>query len=336
MREIQIGCLGFESFAPPEVFVSGVYDQYGVTVADLRWHLPSCDNCAAISGVRDQLTDFDRVRFEKLIESLGQLQETLQKRLQREEAYAEFSASLYADEFVGKQEGQGYSREDVFDANRELELQEVRPKVYFWAVRLHAAVGQVVAHWLEMFLPPAFPREFIYGQAGLADVRIDYTTGRKRILLPPELFQLLTNSSQGAAGLLFRALLLGEAVGGLVENTDLLKLLLEGEEPARSGDAGPAIDWQKIWEQYSAFADLEMRSLLSGVGATGSGGSAVSRETIETIIQSLQTIDQRTEDLLQGQTAIMERICEMEKAARQLLDAYEKASTERRDPASKG
>ena len=114
LREIQIGRLGFESFAPPEVFVSGVYGQYGVTVADLRWHLPCCDNCAAISGVRDQLTDFDQVRFEKLIKLLGQSQEILQERLQRVEGYAEAFASMTADEFVGKQEGQGYSREDVF------------------------------------------------------------------------------------------------------------------------------------------------------------------------------------------------------------------------------
>src|SRR5208282_6578754 len=96
LREIQIGCLSFESFAPPQVFVSGVYDQYGVTVADLRWHLPCCDTCIAISGVRDQLTDFDRARFEKLIESLGRLQDSLQERVCREEACAHGLAQLQA------------------------------------------------------------------------------------------------------------------------------------------------------------------------------------------------------------------------------------------------
>jgi len=321
LREIQIGCLDFESFAAPQVFVSGVYDQYGVTVADLRWHLPRCDNCGAVGGVRDQLTDFDRLRFEKLIESLGRLQESLQARLWREEVYAEGLASFQADEFVGKQEGQRYSWEDWFESVKDSELQEVRPRVYFWAVRLHAALGQAVARWLELFLPPAFPRVFIYGETGLADVRIDYSEGRKRILLPPELSQLLTKSSQGAAALLFRALLLGEAAGGLVKKADLSELILEGKEPARRGDTSPAIDWEKVWEHYSAFADLETTRLLSGGRATGSSGVTVSPEKIETIIQSLQTIDQRTEDLLQGQTAMMERQTEMEKATRQLLDA---------------
>ncbi len=118
LHEIQIGCLSFESFAPPEVFVRGVYDQYGVTVADLRWHLPCCDICAVTSGARDQLADFDRVRFEKLIKLLGRSQESLQECLQRGEGHAEAFGSMTADEFVGKQEGQGYSREDVFEANK--------------------------------------------------------------------------------------------------------------------------------------------------------------------------------------------------------------------------
>ena len=87
----------------------------------------------------------------------------------------------------------------------------------------------MVARWLELFLPPAFPRVFIYGEAGRADVRIKYSEGRRRIQLPLELFQLLTNSSRGAAALLFRALLLGEAFGHLVKETDLLELELEGE-----------------------------------------------------------------------------------------------------------
>jgi uncharacterized protein YukE len=284
-----------------------------------------------MSGVRDQLTDFDLVRFEKLIELLGQLQESLQKRLWREEVYAEGLASMHADEYVSKQEGQGYSWEDWFESRKAGELQEVRPKVYFWAVRLHAAVGRLVARWLELFLPPAFPRVFIYGEAGRADVRLEYSEGRKRILLPAELFKLLTNSSQGAAALLFRALLLGEAVGGLVEKADLSELILEGEEPARRGDAGPTIDWEKVWEHYSAFADLETTNLLSRGGATGPNNLAVLPEKVEAIFQVLQKIDQTTEGIFQGQTAMMERQSEMEKATRQLLDACEKASTERRE-----
>jgi hypothetical protein len=288
--------------------------------------------------VRDQLTDFDQVRFEKLIKLLGQSQEILQERLQRVEGYAEAFASMTADEFVGKQEGQGYSREDVFEANKEFELQEVRPKVYFWAVRLHAAVGQEVARWLEMFLPPAFPRVF-YGEAGLADVRIDYSEGRKWIPPPSELLQLLANNSQDAARTFFSALLLGEAFGSLIEKSSLANLIiLEAHESAFSSSVPVGIDWQRVWEHYLAFADLEAKRLTSGVPGTSSPGiqlasdegAAYGRNPEEPNYTPNITINEAVESARFDHTVIMDRQEDIVRVLKQLQEAGGKAPDEMR------
>jgi hypothetical protein len=333
LREIEIGGLTFQHFAPPRVFVSGVYDRFGVTVSDLRWHLPLCQTCEAIFGVENKLADFDRLCFEKLIELAASLQECLEARIREEEEYAEAYASSCAEEFVGEQQHFGYSRELLFEAEKEFRLQESRPKIYYWAVRLHAAFGGVVARWLETLLDPAFPRVLVYGEAGLADVRIRYSEGREAMRLPSELAHLLTMGRQDVAAPLLRALLLAEALGGLVDKADLSELITEGEELIRhgGGGGGPAIDWEMVWKHYSAFAVLESARVLPMESIAAPSLRALPREDLEIIGRSLQVIEQRTEDLLQGQTAMMERQCEMEKAERQLLNAFEKSSTQNRE-----
>jgi len=367
LREIQLGRVGFEHFAPPEVFTSGLFQQFGVTVADLRWHLAYCAVCGSKKEVRDQLAYFDQLRFTKLIEGLESLQECVQERFRRKEEVAEKVAHM-ADGLIEPDGEDEDFREMSAEANRELILEQVRPRVYLWAIKLHAVVGDTVGRWLETFLPPAFPRrkfvqfdsfEMLPGDDQIvldpsdvriedtgcslsladSDVQIDYTGGRERIQLPPDLFHLLAQTAQEPKGLVFRALLLKEAFGSLVRNNDLQSLLIEGLEPIvieglgpiDNGHDIPGGDWQKVWEHYSAFADLEANRLAASPAMAGPTGTLPTPSSIEALAQYLASIDRTTKDLLQGQTPMMDSLERIESAQRQLLEKYDKIPAGRRD-----
>lgn len=326
-REIELKHLRIEDFALPDVFTSGLYSRYDVTIADLRWHLFGCSTCTAMREAGAQLRDFDKERFEGLAHILEWADGLVQERLRRQEDIAEAVASDMADAYVRDLGAEAeYSREGLVEAYKDgMFRQEVEPKIHYWAVKLHTFLGGGVNGWLETLLPPSFPRIRHYTEAGLADVRIDFTEGFSRGQLA--LIDRVLPSEAAGPGLrpLLRALLLDEAFGGSVTDADVVASVREAGKPVAGSGQTPALHWKKLWEQYTAFADTLVKGFFSGVVIPRTTELVIISDGAPKVIEQLNRIDQNSEAALAGQTAMMERSWEMEKAVRQLLNALERS-----------
>ncbi len=179
-------------------------------------------------------------------------------------------------------------------------------RVYLEIVLLYARAGKAAGDWFGTFLPPGAPCNWL-----------------QRLSLAPDLIRLLRNDQDAAKSLLC-ALFLGEAFGGLTAGV--------AEALAPSGsfpipfqvDASP-VAWAKVLDHYSAFAALQATRLLENTVGGTVPRPELCPEGTEQIMRILETISQKTEEISQGQTAMMERIWEIEKAERQLLDTYERS-----------
>jgi len=325
LREIHIGRLKISDFAPPEVFSSGLFNQYSLTVADLRWHLSECDECgSSMTVARDQLSDFDLGRLTTLGAALDCFNSALGAQLAglRDESDSLGELVVRESEW-GKGEPAaraglvGFWSDKVFEENRD--------RFFLAAIRIHAFLGGCIARWLETLLPPATPRARVVRDHEIVDVWI--ASDRVDAAKVPDLSSLLTRDEKIAAFLL-RSLLVREAFENLaaepgdrlIEKECAVPKLLEPqtEEIQR-------LRWRTIWEHYTDLAKMKAERVCRVSGMAGPTDSRIA-EKLETLAKKVEAIDERTERLLYGQTAIMASLERLEAAAARLLREYEDAS----------
>ena len=179
-------------------------------------------------------------------------------------------------------------------------------------------------------MPPRFPRIVTMDKGGkVSDVVPQVDDLRKTVYLAKDFIEIFPNISQERASHCLRALYLAETFGGMW-SVDELKQLRKSELESSVPNA-PGVDWEKVLQHYSMLADLETNRFSLTATRAGSLQSPVLQEGIKSIMRMLEPIalipkiSQNTKDLLHGQTAVMVRIDEIEKAERQVLEACEKA-----------
>jgi hypothetical protein len=328
LREIQLGRLQIADFAPPEVFTSGFYEVYSLTLADLRWHLGECDACASCTNeARVQLEAVDRGRFEAINEALDAWQEAIASRFRTAEFLSDGLARDIVDitdEYVNHVQD---DEDGAFGDFRRRILEETRERVYLAAIKVHAFFGQTIARWLETLLPPALPRVFHVGAGGkTVDVRIHCDRFRIQLSAAPDFLGVLAGNDQ-VARVLLRCLLLWEAFGSLgpdlADEAAVAKLLGDCATPDWPGERKRDIAWQRVWEHYSDLADMTVERLWKTAGSIVPGESAISAQ-LETITKKLHAIDEKSQGLLDAQTAMMDSLERQEAVHRELLEAYRK------------
>ena len=292
LREIQLGHVALEE----------VFEHWDVSLSEVRRHLLVCVACAAsMDEVRIQLRHFDRTRLAEIDQDLcSKLEKTLQ--------WAEFSARGWAEAIAEDMPRFVEIREDFVEDASAGFLSQNRERVYLEIVRLHAEVGKRVEGWFETFLPRGLGGNCL-----------------QTLSLAPDLVRLLCSTNPEAAKSLLRALLLKEAFGCLTENiADTLAPKMNSGE-LLGGDLWSPIAWATVWGHYSALAEFSSGRLSESLVGISESRATPLPEGLEDLLHSVAEISQRIEGVLEGQTAMMERIEEIEKAEKQLLNCYDNA-----------
>jgi len=328
LREIEIGRLKISDFAPPEVFSSGLFNQYPLTVADLRWHLTECDECgSSMTVARHQLADFDLMRLAALGAALDCLQTALGAQLDWLKGESDFLGELVVDESE-REKGEPTGRADLVGFWSDQVFEENRDRFFLAAIRIHAFLGGRIARWLETLLPPATPRAHVVRDHEIVDVRI--ASDRVDAAEAPDLSSLLAEDEKAAAFVL-RSLLVREAVGNLAAEPG--DELIEKEcaapkllEPQTEGIQ--RLRWRTVWEHYTELAEMKAERVCRIGGMAGPTDSRIAEQLkplLEAVVKKVEAIDERTESLLYGQNAIMDSLERLEAAAARLLREYEDA-----------
>ncbi|MGO9256333.1 MAG: hypothetical protein ACLQU1_08545 [Bryobacteraceae bacterium] len=288
LRDIQLGNVGLEE----------AFEVSGISPYAVRRHLLVCAACAAsMDEVRVQLRHFDRAR-------LAEIDQDLRSKLDEALHWAESSARGWAEDIA---EGMSVGESFVEDASAGFVSQN-RERVQLEIIRLHSDIGKRVEGWFETFLPPDLAGNWL-----------------QTLSLAPDLVRLLCSTNQEAAKVLLRALLLREAFGCLTEDiADAVAPKMNSGE-LFGGDLSSPIAWKTVWRHYSALAGLSIGRLSESLVGITEPRSAPRPEGFDKLLQRVEEISQRTDEIWQGQTAMMERIDEIEKAERQLLTAYDNA-----------
>jgi hypothetical protein len=252
--------------------------------------------------VRVQLRHFDWTR-------LAEIDKDLRSKLEETQQWAESSAKSWAETIADVLFSRGEDGLESFveDASRDF-VRQNENTMYLKVIRLHADIGKKVEDWFETFLP-----------AGLGGNWI------QDLSLAPDLIRLLCSTNQEAAKSLLRATLLKQAFDCLTDDIAgaVAPELNSGE--LFGGDPLSPIAWAAVWVHYSALADLSIGRLSELIVGIGGPSYEPLPAGFEKLLRSVEEISQRTEEIWQGQTAMMERIEESEKAVRQLLNAYDNA-----------
>ena len=140
---------------------------------------------------------------------------------------------------------------------------------------------------------------------------------------------LLTTTDEKIEGAFLRSLLLAEAFAGTLEDASAQQLLLSivSDSPKQQG-----ISWEKVWEHYSALANLEASRLRNSLAKRNPLQTQLTSESIQAIFEPLQRIETKMDELKDvlrfDHTVIMERQAEMEKALRELLEKANRAPSD--------
>lgn len=295
LRQIQLGNLTIRDFIPPQVFKSEHFKQYKVTMADLRQHLLDCGACGeAMNRAMLQLKEFDEEWSSIVIEQLESVLNGL-------------------DEDLDMLPGLPGDTDGIYET--ELNFAHLR------AVQDHVRVGKSLRTFFEVLFTTAqaFDAASLKRRAG----RLEQETASPCVTLPKEVGEILVHGAAGTAREALRALLLADSFYGYFEPeregrryTEIWGL------KARDADG---IEWMRIWQHFSTLADLEVDRLRGLDPEASSSKFSELIKQLEAAFDTLVKIDQRTESLLDGQTAMMERICQLERATRELLDQSAKA-----------
>ena len=247
------------------------------------------------------LRHFDRTRLAEIDQDLrSSLEEALQ--------WAESSARDWAAAIADILDRRGGTEESFVEDATEGFVSQNRDRVYLEIIRLHSDIGKRVEDWFETFLPSGLGRNWL-----------------QTLSLAPDLIRLLCNTNQEAAKSLLRALLLKGAFGSLTEDIADAAAPKMNSGELFGGDLWSPVAWADVWDHYSTLSSLSIGRLSESLIGIGEPRSEAPPEGLEKLLHSVEELSQRTEEIWQGQTAIMERIEEIEKAEKQLLNAYDNA-----------
>jgi len=332
LREIESGRLKISDFAPPEVFSSGLFSQYPLTVADLRWHLTECDECGCSMAVaRDQVEAFDSDRTAAISAALDSVEEALTCRIAWLRQESQSMAEDIAAEFGSEYEEPTLRADLVEDWSRNILLENL-DRYYLAAIRAHAFLGKAIWGWLATLVRPALPRVLVSRGGDIIDVGVSNDEIVAVMRSAPHLAAILAADTK-LAHLLLRSLLLRQAFGGLVpdvsEQADVAALLSDAtpELPVRGRTA---IDWRKVWEHYTAFAETQAERVCAvpGIAEPTELQISISEQLEahrkwfqESLGKGLETIGETVRD---GQAAMMDSLGRQEAVHRELLEAYRK------------
>lgn len=86
------------------MFSSGLFEEHGVTLSDLRWHLANCAACnASMDEAEAQLRRFDESRLTTLNDLLKSFLDLLENGLERLRLAAENAAEDIAEAWLDHQ-----------------------------------------------------------------------------------------------------------------------------------------------------------------------------------------------------------------------------------------
>jgi hypothetical protein len=323
LREIQLGNKRMQDFATPQVFKSGLLEQYGVTIADLRQHLRNCKSCAAsMQTAQSQLRQDD----EKLVKTLSGALEAIgcivKMRLGDEDMWDEVPAKDTAIilPWEDNPEEDIYAQpNDVWDNTY---YEEILPRVRLWEIKANVVIGGIAWRWLETLVPvDVWGRQCSIDDGKVTDIRI----------LPPvhlpdlvsqlqstgEMPRLLYEASPHPGSRLVRALLLHQAFHGLLAAVDVSSLFYQLEKILDTIDTNEqtfGVDWNIVWADYSALAESIVDRLLHRVDTRGTIQVRAAPSSLGTVSKPTIDMEQEMADLRHGQTATMALLMDMVEA----------------------
>jgi hypothetical protein len=322
LRDVECGRVALKDFGSPmtEVLIRSL-QEYGrvITIADLRRHLLACADCSATATVAwTQLRDFDREQTDKLVAGLDRFGEALSERLRREGDDAEREALDLAEEISAF--GENDSEDLVKGAKSEF-LALRKNHVFLWAIKVNILLGELTSPWVESFLlsPSPSAASLFDGRSWRLRLGDRAALGR---LMGAEGFVGLVAGSRGLTSLL-RSFYLRDAFPGL-SSTDLTALLRGGQLPVIREEGPLLVNWEIVWEHYSLLARLEAGSLGSAAPAEGPLPSSCGSQ-FQVILERLAVIEGQNENLLGGQTAVMDAVLDLVSAQDRLLRGFQAA-----------
>lgn len=319
IREIEVGAQPVECFAQPRVFESGLYETYGVTIADIRQHLRDCKPCAASRHIaQSRLNQYDHEEAESLDEKLITLDALVNHRLENEQSLAKSSAECVASDY-GKDFPEESLEEAIIEDYSRSFFEESEPRVYLWAIKIHAVIGELVFRWLETMVPPSIPRQTFLSDSKVTNIRLQDGDLDSRLKAAFDAPGLLRDSIPRAGSLLVRALLLHRAFRGILPQLEQLKALFADiRKPINKDEQTFGVDWRAVWENYSSLANSIAATVLAGVGGVQLGTPQTATLTSVSKNDLALNIKEIVDDLLQGQTATMVQLMEMGKDLSQI------------------
>ncbi|MBZ5555570.1 MAG: hypothetical protein LAO21_22920 [Acidobacteriia bacterium] len=331
LREIQLGHLSTADFTSPKVFVSGLYKQYELTIADLRRHIQECGNCAeSMAEVRVQLQHFDEEQFAVLYAVLKTLEGIADQELDDERSTAEDQArDVLEHDFQPTADEAGM----VEDLASELFAQG-KQMIFFRTVARYSWVGMIIGRWLETFLPPSIPRLLVVHEDGPYDIGLSNQEVGTFLHLAPDLLRMLENKADNAAPFL-RALFLAEAFQGLLPKASTVEEFLEKHLAFCWRNEFAGISWERLLKHYLMLADLEANQLSQSLPAPITRHSQSLLEKVELISQQLQQMDKKVDQLPEvlhdDHCIIMKQLEDLGRAHQQLIKAFDTAPAETRN-----
>ena len=307
LREIQLGNLTVQDFGTHNVGKSDAFSRYHITIADLRRHLLDCIDCSnRMSEFRVQMQCFDREQRLNLTQSLNAIPQVLDEFLLREEILARGSAEDIAKGVLEEDEAD----DGFIDAAYADLMDQAHERLHLAMVRAHADVGREFEIWLQTFIEPVQSRSWL-----------------EKITLAPDVIRAISSSDQEASASLVRALLLREAFGEM--SADLAESLAPARtQPKIFGAGDSPLAWTMVWRHYSSLAEAVVTKI-EDIVPNPKGVSEAFPAPGE-MLRLLQHISEaqiaglkRTDEIWDGQTAMMEYTSEIGRTLKQVLDAVD-------------
>jgi hypothetical protein len=153
----------------------------------------------------------------------------------------------------------------------------------------------------------------------------------EKVALAPDVIRAISNSDHEASSSLIRALLLREAFGEI--SADLAKSLApERTHPKIFGAGDSPVAWTMVWRHYSSLAETVVSQLEGIVPDSKRASEALSTHgemlrLLRDMSEATTSLLKRTDEIWEGQTAMMDYTSEIGRAVKQVLDAVERSPT---------
>jgi hypothetical protein len=249
---------------------------------------------------------FDREQLLNLTRSLSAIPQALDEFLRLEEILARGSAEDIAKGVLEEDEADG----GFIDAAYADLMDQAHERLHLAMVRAHAVVGREFEVWFETFIAPVQSRSWL-----------------EKVTLAPDVIRAISSSDQEASTSLVRALLLREAFGEI--SADLAESLAPSRTyPMIFGAGDSPIAWTIVWRHYSSLAEAVVTQI-EGIAPNPKRASEAVPAAVDMlrllqhISEATNAVVKRTDDIWDGQTAMMEHSSEIGRAVKKVLDAVD-------------